>query len=93
MADQTEVLELITRHAIGMNEVADIDHIGLEQLIERLGRISSELQGRNRPLLERGECMGNESLLPQLLIDLPERRLPFVEIHELQFRLDHDGIL
>ena len=75
------MFELITRHGIGMNEVADIDQISLEQLIERLGRISSELQGRNRPLLQRGERVGNKPLRPQLLIDLTERRLPFVKIH------------
>ena len=92
MADQAEVLELITRHRIGMNEVADVDQISLEELIERLGRVTSELQRRNRPLLKRGKRMGNKPLNPQLLIDLTKRRLPFVEIHKLQFRLDHYGI-
>src|SRR6516165_3520197 len=42
MADQAEVLELITRHRIGMNEVADVDQISLEELIERLGRVTPE---------------------------------------------------
>ena len=92
MRDQAEVLELIARHVVGMNKVADINQISLEQLIERLGRVCSELQRRNRPLLERCESMGNESLSPQLLIDLAERRLPFVEIHKLQFGLDSHGI-
>ena len=50
MADQAEVLELITRHRIGMNEVADVDQISLEELIERLGRVASEWQRRNRPI-------------------------------------------
>lgn len=44
--DQAEVLELIAGDAVGMNDVADIDQIGLEQLIERPGRVSSELQQR-----------------------------------------------
>ena len=44
--DQAEVLELIAGDAVGMNDVADIDQIGLEQLIERPGRVSSELQRR-----------------------------------------------
>jgi len=35
MADQAEVLELISRHRIGMNEVANVDQISLEELIER----------------------------------------------------------
>ena len=46
MYDQAEVLELIAGDAVGMNDVADIDQIGLEQLIERPGRVSSELQQR-----------------------------------------------
>ena len=46
MYDQAEVLELIAGDAVGMNDVADIDQIGLEQLIERPGRVSSELQRR-----------------------------------------------
>jgi len=44
--DQAEVLELIAGGAVGMNDVADIDRIGLKQLIERPGRVSSELQRR-----------------------------------------------
>jgi hypothetical protein len=36
--------------------------------------------------------MGNKSLHSQLLVDLTERWLPFVEIDELQFRLNHDGV-
>ena len=43
---QAEVLEPIAGDAVGMNDVADIDQIGLEQLIERPGRVSSELQRR-----------------------------------------------
>lgn len=93
MGYQAELLQLITGHAVGMNKVADIDQVSFKQLIESLGRVSAELQGRDRPLLERGECVGNEALRSQLLIDLTERRLPFVEIDELQFRLDHYGIL
>ncbi len=46
MYDQAEVLEPIAGDAVGMNDVADIDQIGLEQLIERPGRVSSELQRR-----------------------------------------------
>ena len=37
--------------------------------------------------------MGNEPLRPQLLVDLAEGRLPFVEIYELQFHLNDHGIL
>ena len=45
MRDQAQVLELIIGHAVGMNEVADIDQVGLEQLIERPGSVAAELQG------------------------------------------------
>jgi hypothetical protein len=45
MADQAEVLELITRRHIGMNEVrARRDQISREEMIERLDRVASELQ-------------------------------------------------
>ena len=60
VGDQAELLELVARHAIGMNEVTHINQVGLEQLVERLGRVSSELQRRNRPPLERRKGMGNE---------------------------------
>src|SRR2546430_1664234 len=72
MCDQSEMLELITRHAVGMNEVAYIDQISLKQLVKWLGRVSPELKRRNRPLLEPCEGMGNEPLRAQLLIDLAE---------------------
>jgi hypothetical protein len=91
MRDQSEVLELIARHTVGMNEVADIDQISLKQLVEWLGRVSSELKRRDRPLLEPCKGMGNEPLRPQLLIDLAERGLPVVKVDELQFRLDNDS--
>jgi hypothetical protein len=41
VGDQTELLELIVRHAVGVNEVTHINHISLEQLVERL--VSSKL--------------------------------------------------
>jgi hypothetical protein len=37
--------------------------------------------------------VGNEALHPQLLIDLPERRLSVVEIDELHFGLNDDGVV
>src|SRR5712691_239021 len=64
MRDQAEVLQPIVGDAVGVNKVADIDQISLKQLIERPGRVASELQGRDRPLLECREGMGNESLRP-----------------------------
>jgi hypothetical protein len=91
MRNQAELLELLARHALGMNEVAHIDQVRLEQLVERPRRVSSELERSNRPLLEGREGVGNEPLRPQLLIDLAKGRLPFVEVHELQFGLNRYG--
>jgi hypothetical protein len=76
----------------GVHEIADIDDVGLEQLVERLRRVAAELKRRNRPLLERGEGVGNKSLRAQLLVDLPERRLTVVEIDELYLGLDDHGV-
>src|SRR5262245_1338719 len=92
MCDQAELLELIARRPISVHEVADVDYIRLEQLIERLGRIAAELHRRDRPFLERSERVRKESLRAQLLIDLAERGLPVVEVHELHFGLNHDGV-
>jgi hypothetical protein len=76
-----------------VHEVADINRVGLEQLIERPHRVGAELQWRDRLFLERGEGVGNEALRAQLLIDLPERWLSVVETHELHLSLDDDGVL
>src|SRR5882724_10023956 len=87
------MLELFHLHQIWLAEVADVNDVGFEQLIDRRKRTALDIHRRNHPVLDAGETMRHKVLPAQLQLELAERWLPFVERHEGNLRLDRDRTL
>src|ERR1700676_518461 len=60
MRNQCEMLELLTSHCVGFEEIAHIDHVSFDDLIERRGRIRPQHR-RNHLLVDRSKHVRNKA--------------------------------
>src|SRR5947207_2657452 len=74
-----------------MDDVADVDNIRLEQLVERIRWFVDTNRWSNRPVFYSGKPMRNKSLSPQLSVNVPESRLILVESDKRDLGLHSDA--
>ena len=91
VADQRQVCELIDAQGRHVPEVANIDDIRFDHLVDMVVRVRRPEWGDGAPVDIR-EGMGQETERPQFKINSPERRLIPVERHERYFGMDGNDV-
>ena len=91
MRDQGEMLPLFRVHILGTAEVADIDHVGFQQLADAAVGLVAHHHGRDRPDFRAGDAVGQETQFPQGQIHFAKYGLALIERNEGNFGLDHDA--
>src|SRR5262245_47160505 len=86
-----EVLELLDAHPLRLGEIAHIDDISFQQLIERRIWIVRGQWG-DHPLFDVGESVRHQAETTQLAIDVAQQRLAFVERQERYLGLHRDRL-
>ena len=81
MRDHGEMLKLLVLHGVCLDEVAHIDHVGFDDLIERRSRIRPQHR-RDHLLVDRREHVRNKTEAAKFEVDVPENRLTLVQRHE-----------
>ena len=66
MCNQRHVAQLRVAQRSHVSHIADVDHIGFEQLIQGLGRIPINHSRRDGPMLDVGKAVRHEALCAQL---------------------------
>src|SRR5262252_7223567 len=90
MRDDCEMFHLLHIHCIGPGEIANINDIGLNQLIQcRIYVVSYHWSDHS--LVDRRKCMRHEPEPAQLQVDLSKDGLVLVNRDERHFDLNRDG--
>ena len=90
--DQGQMLQLFVRPRLDRAQVADINHIGLQELVQRPARILVDHHRRDDPFLDVDKGVRHEALRAKLGVDEPDRRLILVQRDERNLRLHGDGV-
>ena len=91
--DQGQLLELLVGHRFRAGEIAHVDEVRLQQLLQRLVRLVVDHAGSDDPRFDLGEAVRNEPLAAHLDVDFAQARLPLVKSQKRYLGLNGDGLL
>jgi hypothetical protein len=89
---QRQLLPLLARHGLRIGEIAHVHHVGFEHLPDGAPRVAVDDGRRQRPKLQAGKAVRNESELSQLQVKFTERRLSPVKRDKRNLGLNNDRI-
>ena len=93
VGDDSEVLELLVVHRLSLGEVADVDDVGKNHLVQRAVRVARVVHRQNRPPEDVVDVVRDHAKAAKLEVDLAEQRLILVERQETHLGVDRHRAL